>query len=197
MTSIPSHSLRTVVLACLLSVIPLGHASASVIYEFREVGSSTPIASLEFASPPASDSTGWSTSDPADLLSFTCYCLYPFGVLPVGATVTLSVSSLDGSRLDGGFFDVFYTIPPVNPGDSLIEGFASLSFDALLHGDTVSASATEFFPDGSSLIIDFFSTNGDWTLQQIPEPAAGWLLGVGALIVGGRLRRAQTRARLD
>jgi hypothetical protein len=186
-----------VLLAILLTVVPAYHASASVIYEFREVGSSTPTAFLEFASPPASDSTGWSTSDPADLLSFTCDCLYPLGVLPAGSTVTLSVSSPDGSRLDSGFFDVFYTIPPVNPGDSLIEGVVNLSFDALLHGDTVSASAQEFFPDGSFVIIDFFTVEGDWTLQRIPEPTTGALLAIGLVMVGNRIRRARRDARPD
>jgi hypothetical protein len=172
-------------------LFPTRQASASVIYEFRESGSSAVFATLEFASPPASGATAWNTSDAAALLSFSCECIY-LGDLPSGADVTLSISSLNGTRLDGGALLVSYTIPPLLLGDPLVEGGVSVEFGPAAGADTLIGGGYIFVPDGSVLAFDSFTREGNWT---IPEPMIGSLLGLGAIIVTKRARRQARRSR--
>jgi hypothetical protein len=126
------------------------------------------------------------------LLSFWCDCIYVNDFLAPGADVTLSISSLNGARLDGGVLSTSYTVPPLLVGDPLVEGQVSLEFGPAAGADMLAAAYYGFFPDGSVIVFDFFTREGDWT---VPEPMIGSLLGLGAIIVAKRARRRARRSR--
>ena len=86
-------------------------SSASVIYEYRELGSTAVIGTLEIMAPPASSDSSWSTADPANLISlFLDDAVFGLGnndlLLAGGVVSGFDAISDDGSRLDGGGFGI-------------------------------------------------------------------------------------------
>ena len=172
---------------------------AGVVYEYREVGSSTVIGTLEIASPPASATSGWSTVDSSDLIALSLddgvFGLGLGNLLSIASTVSAAVLSLDGSNLDVGSVAVgFPTIPPVLPGDPSIDQFLSLLFGVPPGGDFIGVSTVSTFPGGGLLVGDLFSF-GDWTVAAAaaPEPGTAGLLLMGLAAAGRMVRRRRRR----
>lgn len=177
-------------LVCALFATPTW---ASVIYEYREVGSSAVIGTLEIASPPASATTGWSTIDSSDLIALSLddsvFGLGTGNLLPIAATVDADILSLDGSKLDVGSLGLtFPTIVPGNPLDPTIDRAMSLAFDVPAGSDFVGLSTTFTFPNGGVLVSDLF-LDGDWTIAAVPEPGTAALLAIAIAAAGGRAAR--------
>jgi hypothetical protein len=168
---------------------------ASVIYEYREVGSSAVIGRLEIESPPASDTSGWSTTDPTDLIALTLAdSVFGLGIgnLLPGAVVGAAVLSLGGSKLDVGTVTLsFPTIIPPNPLDPTIDQFMSLHFGVAAGTDSIGLATISTFPDGSVTTTDLFRF-GDWTAVgavPVPEPGTAVLVLIGLAAAGGAARR--------
>ena len=168
---------------------------AGVIYEYREIGSSAVIGTLEIASPPASATSGWSTTDPSDLL--TLYLedsVFGLGTgnLLSGATVGAAVLSLDGSNLDVGSIDILFPlIVPGSASDPTLDQFMSLVFGVPSGSDFIGLSTISIFPDGRLQFADLFLF-GDWTtgdIATVPEPSSLLLLATGGLGLLAKLRR--------
>ena len=186
---------------CALAIVLLAlfgaASSASVIYQYREAGSTTVIGTLEVEAPPASPDSAWSTVDASDLISLFLddgvFGLGPDNLLLVGTVGSVEFSSSDGSRLDGGQLGMtFPTIPPPTPGDPTIDRSLALGFLVPAGGDEVGVATTFTHPDGTVIIGDLF-IDGDWDAVQetaVPEPGTFALLGAG-LVAAGRsaLRR--------
>ncbi len=140
-----THLSHSLLLIGLVLVFSTSAAAQSVLYEFREFPEDPPIATLEFASPPASAETAWSTTNPADLLSLTAddtrFELGAGNVAdPIRGYSSFSVSSVAGVALDGGGI--------MDDAPSLIE----LSFSAASRGDIFESFGNAAF------------VSGDWTL---------------------------------
>ena len=186
---------------CALGVVLLALASAvssaSVIYEYREVGSTSVIGTLEIMEPPASLVSGWSTADSSDLISLflddAVFGLGPDNLLLAGTVGSVAISSVDGSKLDGGQMGItFPTIPPPTPADPTIDRTLALGFLVPAGADEIGVATTFTLPDDSVIIGDLF-VEGDWTVAPqaaVPEPGTFALLGT-ALLAAGRsaLRR--------
>jgi hypothetical protein len=138
-----SRSLLPTVLAVVFST---SAGAESVIYEFREFPEDPPIATLEFASPPANDNGIWSTVDPADLVSLTAdNARFGLGSGNVADQISgyssFGVESDTGEELDGGG-------GVMDDGPSLI----GLSFGGTSRGDIFESFANAAF------------VSGDWTV---------------------------------
>ncbi|HEV8242585.1 MAG TPA: PEP-CTERM sorting domain-containing protein [Nitrospirales bacterium] len=178
---------------------------AGVIYEYREEGSVAVIGTLEIQSPPASASSGWSTTAESDLIAlFLDNAVFGLGsgnVLSLGGTLGLSeISSFNGTRLDGGSIGItFPTIFPSDPSDPTIDRSLSIQFAVPQGGDFIGLVTVETFPDGQPVVGDLFKF-GDWVAQGtavVPEPSTLTLLGVGLLgvgLMGYRKRRRSVNA---
>ena len=155
---------------CALGVVFLAlfdaASSASVIYEYRELGSTAVIGTLEIMAPPASTGSGWSTADSSDVIALFLddgvFGLGPDNLLLAGGTLSVVISSLDGSKLDGGGMGItFPTIFPPSPADPTIDRALSFAFDVPAGGDFIALATFLTFPDGSVIIGDLF-LDGDW-----------------------------------
>ena len=172
-------------------------SSASVIYEYREMGSTSVIGTLEIMEPPASPATAWSTADSSDLISlFLDDGVFGLGsgdLLLAGTVGSVAISSVDGSKLDGGQMGItFPTIPPPTPADPTIDRILALGFLVPAGADEIGVATTFTLPGGDVIIGDLF-VEGDWTVAPqtaVPEPGTFVLLGTGLLAtVRSALRR--------
>ena len=182
-------------LRCALGIVFLAFfgsaSSASVIYEYRESGSTAVIGTLEIMEPPASISNGWGTADSSDVISLFLdagvFGLGPDDVLLAGGALDVAISSSDGSKLDGGRLQItFPTVLPSNPADPTIDRTLVFVFDLPAGADVTALATFERFPDGSVIIGDLF-LDGDWTAAPdaaVPEPGTFALLGLGLLAAG-------------
>ena len=192
-------------LRCVLGIVFLvffgSASSASVIYEYRESGSTAVIGTLEINAPPASIGSGWDTADSSDVISLFLdagvFGLGPDDVLLAGGALDVAISSVDGSKLDGGVLQItFPTAFPSNPADPTIDQTLVFAFDVPAGADSIGLATFETFPDGSVVIGDLF-LDGDWTaapVAAVPEPGTLALLGMGLLAAG---RSALRRERIN
>ena len=161
-------------------------SSASVIYEYRELGSTAVIGTLEIMSPPASTDSGWSTTDVSDLVALllddSVFGLGTGDLLSAGGDVSAEISSFTGVTLDsGGLGIAFPTIFP--PDGATIDRSLSFTFDVPAGADSIGLSTVHTFPDGSVVIADLF-LDGDWAAAApapMPEPSTFALLALGGL----------------
>ena len=156
---------------------------ASVIYEYRELGSTAVIGTLEIMSPPASTGSGWSTADLSDLVALflddSVFGLGTGDLLSAGGNLNVQISSLTGLTLDsGGMGITFPTIFPPEPDDATIDRSLTFTFDVPAGADFIGLSTVHTFPDGSVGIADLF-LDGDWA--AVPEPSTFALLALGIL----------------
>jgi len=186
-----SHCGRCVVCAVglLLSTVFATPTWASVIYQFREAGTSGVIGTLEIATPPADATTGWSTTDPLDLIALhlenSLFGLGTGNLLSTAATVNAALLSLDGSNLDIGTLDIAFLIVPSDPLDPTIDRFLSFVFGVLAGEDRIGLATITTFPDGSLAFEDSLRF-GD---ASVPEPGMAALVVIGLAAAGRTLRR--------
>jgi hypothetical protein len=193
--NIASPLLRCVLGIALLSLSSTT-SSASVIYEYRELGSTGVIGTLEIMSPPASTGSGWSTGDLSDLVAlFLNDLVFGLGtgdLFSAGSTLNAPISSLDGLKLDsGGIGITFPTVIPSDPNDPTINQSLTFTFDVPAGADFIGLSTVHTFPDGSVVIGDLF-LDGDWTGSQraVPEPSTFALLAFVVLAARRSVRRS-------
>jgi len=166
---------------------------AGVIYEYREEGSVAVIGTIDIQSPPASASSGWSTTAESDLIAlFLDNAVFGLGsgnVLSLGGQLVMpsGILSSNGVRLDGGSIGItFPTIFPSDPSDPTIDRSLSIQFGVPQGGDFIGLATVETFPNGQVVVGDLFKF-GDWVVQGtalVPETTHLTLLGVGLLGVG-------------
>jgi hypothetical protein len=169
---------------------------AGVIYEYRELGSSTVIGTLEIASPPASATSGWSSTVPSDWIMFSLddsvFGLGSGNLLSIAAFGG-SIESFDGSDLDAGSLGItFPTIVPGDPLDPTIDQVMSLLFSVGAGSDFIGLSTISTFPDGGVVIGDLFLF-GDWTTSTVPEPGTATLVAIALVAAGARAARRRKR----
>ena len=170
-------------------------SSASVIYEYRELGSTAVIGTLEIMSPPASTGSGWSTADLSDLVALflddSVFGLGTGDLLSAGGNLNVQLSSLTGLKLDsGGMGITLPTIFPPEPNDATIDRSLTFTFDVPAGADFIGLSTVHTFPDGSVAIADQF-LDGDWAAvrEAVPEPSTFALLALGILAAARSARR--------
>ena len=191
-----SHCGRCVVCAVglFLSTVFATPTWAGVIYQLHEVGTSAVIGTLEIASPPASETTGWSTTDAADLIALqledSLFGLGTGNLLSTAAPTLSFLLSFDGSNLDAGGFELALLISPSNPLlDPTIEYFLSFVFTGSDGGDFIGLGTTTTFPDGSQTTEPQVAHLAD---ASVPEPGTASLVVIG-LAAAGRFARRKRR----
>ena len=149
-------------LVLLLSLSTSGVVTAaSVTYQFEQSSDGAILGYLEFASPPASATSAWSTSTATDVLSFQFDS--GSGLASISLTnpsITSAINSTDGSTLDLGTFNTNFAGLP-----NWLLTFATPGLDT------------------ASYVIMGPSTNfqGNWVVSSVPVPAALWLFGSGLI----------------
>ena len=187
----PSHPARRIACAVgfLLSAAFATPTWANVIYELHDPGTLAVIGTLNIAAPPASATTGWETTDAADLLALhlddSLFGLGTGNLLSTAATVNAALLSLDGSNLDVGTLDIAFLTIPSNPLDPTIDSFLSFVFGVLAGEDRIGLATIKTFPDGS-LAFDDSLRFGD---ASVPEPGTAVLLMIGLAAAGRTARR--------
>jgi hypothetical protein len=166
----------TVALLVAVFLTSAGTVSAGVTYDFVSSNDSEVIGTLEFAATSnASAISGWSDSGSfSSLLEGGISGFTWMGLTPVSGDLSGSVSSLDGSELDGGNFSS--GLVTFSPGNSVL----SLSFNIPEIGFADSV--------GEHTSFGSFTFTGDWLLRPVPEPATMSLLAVGGLALIRRRR---------
>jgi hypothetical protein len=170
--SIRRIAVAVAVLACF--AVP-ARAGSIVTYDFIE-GLNSPNpgtigAILEFKSPPASPTAGWSTSNPSDIVSFQ---ITDAAIGPAGAIGSVDIlpfiTSTAGTGLDIGIVS------------GVVDGIAVLT--------AVVTSGT-----GVSKMFATASAGGDWFLatQAVPEPSSMFLAGIAAAAGLGAWARRRNR----
>jgi len=176
----------------LLSTVFAAPTWASII-EFREAGTSAVIGTLNVASPPATPNTGWSTTDPSDLLALyledSLFHLGTGNLLSTAAPTLFFLFSFDGSSLDAGGFLITLLTSPSDPAvDPIVEQFLSFGFTGSPLGDFIGLD-TITTPPGGSAAIDTVARLGD---ASVPEPGTASLVVIG-LAAAGRIARRKRR----
>jgi len=154
-------------------------AAHGVVYEFRENGSENVVGTLNVASPPASETNGWSSADPADMISlFLDDAIFGLGTgnvldLPQMGYLGYELVSLTGTDLGGGV--AFQDNTPGGPAGG-VSAFFELGFSDTLGNDVVESFANTAF------------RSGNWGV--VPEPGSVTLLGLGLIGLGYARRTA-------
>jgi len=196
-----SHFARRVACAAglLLCTVFATSSWASTIYELREEGTSAVIGTLEIATPPASATDFWSTTDPSDLVALylndSLFDLGTGNLLSTAAPTGVAVLSLDGLNLDiGSFAVVFPRILPIDPLDPAIDQSLSFLFGPPGVADFINLATIQTFPDGSVATEDAFRF-GDWEVAStpVPEPGTATLVVIGLIAAAGRIARRKRR----
>jgi PEP-CTERM motif-containing protein len=159
-------------------------AHAVVVYNFQTTGGSL-LGQMVFAAPPSTSTTGWTSSNSADLQSLflddATFGLGAGNVLDLFSTyLTFDVASVDGTELDFAL-----GIQDSTPGGAAggVSDFIQLSF-----GTSPNVDIVESFANAAFIV-------GNWTVQRtetetsesVPEPSTLALLAFG--MIGFGLRR--------
>ena len=160
-----------VLLAC--CGVPANATHAVVLYEFIEASTGPNPggvgATLLFDAPPASATSGWSTSTNFDILNFN---ITDPAIAPVGfysSSIQTAIVSNNGMSLDSG--EIVGTMGSVMVDTVLDGNFSSLQ--EIISGDAM----------------------GAWVLgvQSVPEPSSFVLAGIAAVAAVGAWARRRNR----
>jgi hypothetical protein len=172
------NTLKTAASAMLMFLLPLlNHtvtaATVTYQYELWDTPSKSPtgviLGALEFNSPPASASAGWSigVTDESQVVSFT----FDSEIIDIsGLDITGVIFSDTGAQLDAGALNIGQ-----NPPKFL-----------LTFGNTPGVDVIEI-PGGAAAA----TYNGQWT-AVVPLPAAVWLFGSGLVGLIGIAHRKRS-----
>jgi len=175
---------------CALALIVCGalsaqRADADVIYRFEALSGAV-LGEMTFAEPPASGTAGWTSSNPADLLSLflddATFGLGAGNVLDLFTNfLTFDVASLDGTELDFAL-----GIQDDTPGGAAggVSDFIQLGFGTSPNVDIVESFANAAFVVGHWRVV----ASGP---APVPEPGTLALLFIGLAGLGTARRRKQ------
>lgn len=161
-----------------------GSATAAPInYEFRDNATNALLFTFSLASPPAGTAPGWSTNNPADLLSFVVIdpTLLPAGSPPAPLALPMPANAVNFAN--NGHPSLLPTtgfVVDVNPFGG---AFSQANF--VFGGPNPSALAYGWFavrvaPGGTASMV---SRDGVGRIERVPEP--GTLAVFGLLAAGG------------
>jgi hypothetical protein len=156
---------RVAVITAFLMVHAIPVRAGTVTYDFIQTSQDDTVgAILVFATPAASPSTSWSTSDSGAVLSFQITDNFPVGPGFYPASIFSTVSSLTGGQLDSGGIEG-------SQGDFI----ASTSISSIADQSDIGVSHDDF------AAISF----GNWVFagSSVPEPST-FVLSVVAGVVG-------------
>jgi PEP-CTERM motif len=164
------------VITAFLMVDAIPVRAGTVTYDFIQTSQDDTVgAILEFATPAASPSTSWSTSDSGAVLGFQITDNFPVGPGFYPASIISTVSSLSGSQLDAG----------------AIEGS---------QGGYLASTSISSMADQSQIVVsydDFAAISfGNWVLagSTVPEPSTLVLTGLAGVVGLGLWARQRKKA---